>query len=179
MEFNIKKFKSELKSITKSTFQKCLKKVDTTEICGFGLYSDNSAMTISVSLNTRDHLEEMRVDDPEYATYFRWTMGEWKYELINAEAYKELNEILQKTHFEGTDVAFSAHRNKIYNCAVEVLAELKQEGIFTTMEEDFVLMFAVSDFSEPELETSFVKKLNNEELTNEFEVWLESESEED
>lgn len=179
MGFNIEKFKSELKPLTKSTFQKCLEKVDANEICGFSLYSDNSAMTISVSLNTHGHLEEMKEDDPEYEAYFRWTPGEWKYEMINAKAFAELNEMLQKAHLDETDIAFLTHRNKVYNCAVEVLEELKQEGIFTKMEDDFVLMFAVSDFSEPELETNFVQRLNSEQLTNEFEVWLESEKDED
>ena len=175
MTFNLDLFKKNLKSLTKETFVKCTKKIDIKNICGFALYSDNSAMTISVSLNTNIHLKENQNKEKGYDIYFKWTPGEWKYEMINSKEYEFLNKMLQDSHNEIEDSYFLKHRNEVYNCGVEILEELKKEGVFRRANEDFVVMFAISDFSEPELEIEFVKRLNSNPKTKEFKEWIESE----
>jgi hypothetical protein len=172
MEFDYETFRKNLKKITSDTFIKCQEKVNPEEISGFALYSDNSAMTISISLNTFDYLKEMNKEEPGYNEYFKWTPGEWKYEMINAKEFEKLNLLLQKTNFDVDDINFSRHRNEIYNISVRVLEELRLENTFRRMTDNFVLMFAVSDFSEPDLEISYFKRLNKESESNNFEKWI-------
>jgi Domain of unknown function (DUF4303) len=176
MNFDYKTFEIELKEKTKNTFIGCTEKLNIKDISGFALYSDNSAMTISVSCNTYEHLKEMQEEEKGYNEYFKWTPGEWKYEMINAKEFKNLSSILSDSHFETNNASFLTHRNRIYNIAVKVLEQLKNENLFKETSNDFVLMFAVSDFSEPELEISFVKRLNSEIQSDEFEQWVLSES---
>lgn len=175
MDFDIEEFKKDLKRLTKDTFEKCKKKINLKEISGFGLYSDNSAMTISISLNTYEHLKEMQEDEPGYDLYFKWSMGEWKYEMINLKEFEDLNELLQVSHDQLGQYNFLKHRDSIYNCAVGVLEELRREAVFRRVADDFVLMFGVSDFSEPELEIDWVKKLNSKDKSKEFIEYIESE----
>lgn len=58
MNFEYTSFELELKEKTKSTFIGCTEKLDVKDIVGFALYSDNSAMTMSVSCNTYEHLKK-------------------------------------------------------------------------------------------------------------------------
>lgn len=172
-------FKQALESAARETFVKCKEKIALEEISGFALYSDPSAMSISVSLNTFDHLEELQEDETGYETYFKWTPGEWKYEMVNAQAFADLSKQLQVWHSQVDSLSFLRYRNDVYNCAVEVLEELKEKKLFKNMSEDFVLMFAVSDFSEHALEIEYVKRLNSQPLAKEFEIWIKEEAESD
>jgi hypothetical protein len=175
MNFDYKKFEIDLKDKTRSTFIACTGKLDVKEIAGFALYSDNSAMTISVTCNTYQHLKELQIEEVEEdgdEIYFKWTPGEWKYELVNAKEFQDLCALLRDTHFDEKSGIFSTHRNMIYSTAVKVLKELRTEGLFEKMNNDFVLMFGVSDFSDHKLEISFVKSLNSKLLAEEFEKWI-------
>jgi len=180
MNFDYKKFENDLKAKTKATFIACTGKLDVKEIAGFALYSDNSAMTISVTCNTYEHLKELQSEEVEEdgdEIYFKWTPGEWKYELVNAKEFQDLCALLRDTHFDEKSGIFSTHRNNIYSIAVKVLEELKAEELFKDMNDDFVLMFGVSDFSDHKLEISFVKRLNSKELADEFEQWIVTQEE--
>lgn len=172
MNFDYDSFKIELKQKTKITFIGCTEKLDTKEISGFAIYSDTSAMTISISCNTYEHLKEMQQEEKGFDEYYKWTPGEWKYEMINAKEFKNLCILLSEAHFEVNSAAFLTHRNKIYNIAVNLLEELRNENLFKEMSSDFVLLFGVSDFSEVKLEIEFNKKLNSEKLASEFEKWI-------
>jgi hypothetical protein len=176
MNFDYNTFEIELKEKAKITFIGCKEKLNIKDISGFALYSDNSATTISVSCNTFAYLKEMQEEEEGYDEYFKWTPGEWKYEMINAKEFKNLSSTLSDLHFEINNTSYLIHRNKIYKIAVKVLEELKNENLFNETSDDFVLMFGVSDFSEPELEIDFVKKLNSKVQSDEFELWIKSES---
>ena len=145
------------------------------------MYSDASALTISVSCNTYKHLKEMQSEEEGHDDYFKWSVGEWKYETINAKEFAGLTNLLQEENsaVEGNQGKFIENRNRLFNTAVEVLEELRKEGLFDKMTREFVLMFGISDFSDVKLEISFAKRLNNEALANEFENWLLSEADAD
>lgn len=177
MNFDYKKFEFELKEKTKIAFNACAEKLDIKNIAGFALYSDNSAMTISASCNTYENLKRLQNKYPGSDVYLKWTPGEWKYELVREIEFEDLCTLLRDAHFDKDAGVFSAHRNKIYSTAVKVLEELRAEGLFKGMNDDFVLMFGVSDFSDHKLEISFVKRLNSEILANEFEQWIVTQEE--
>ena len=172
MNFNYTNFEAELKKLTGETFNKCLQKLDAAQFSGFALYSDESAMSISVSCNTQEHLKEALEEEKGHDAYFKWTPGEWKYEMVNSKAFETLNGELSQVHLADNGSDFLTHRNKIFRIAVKVLSDLKIERLFRTMSENFVLMFAVSDFSEPEFEIEFVKMLNTPMQVREFEEWI-------
>ena len=96
---------------------------------------------------------------------------------MNAKEFQYLCALLRDTHFDENRGVFSIHRNEIYSTAVNVLEELRAEGLFENMNDDFVLMFGVSDFSDHKLEISFVKRLNADVLTQEFEAWIVTQEE--
>lgn len=175
MKIDLEKFKIQLKEKTKETYLTCIEKVDLRNICGFALYSDTSAMSISVSLNLYDNLKELQEEEEGFDSYFKFTPGEWQYEMINAKEFIALTKMLQTAHFKSDENEDINLRNKIYNCSVEVLEELKNEKLFIRTHKDFVLMFAVSDFSNHELENEWFIRLNDKEVAEEFSNWLESE----
>jgi Domain of unknown function (DUF4303) len=181
MSINYKEFKAELKDKTRATFVGCLDRLSVQEIAGFALYSDASAMTISVSCNTVKHLKEMQEEEEGHNAYFKWSAGEWKYETINAKEFTGLTNLLQKenTIIGSNQGKFIENRNLLFNTAVEVLEELKKEGLFDKMTKEFVLMFGISDFSDAKLEINFANRLNNEAQAKEFENWLLSEADAD
>jgi len=178
MNFDIESFKKNLKEKTKITFLKSLEKLNIDEISGFALYSDNDAIAISATVNTFEYLKEMQELEPGFDEYFRWTPGNWKYEMFNGEDFDLLAKELRKSiEIEMSEAQFVEYRNSVWNASVEVLEELKEEGLFSKMKPDFVLTFAISDFDDSELEIEYVKRLNNEEQTNVFIKWIESETE--
>jgi hypothetical protein len=174
---NYIELKEKLKEATKNTYTGCLERISKNELCGFGLYTDESVLSLSVSCNIKQHLEELQKEEEGYDEYFKWTMGEWKYEMINHKRFSEINNFLKEEfNKEGnSQAAFITHRNKIISIAVEVLEELKREGLFEDMNNDFVLMFGISEFDDKNLEKEIVKRLNDEEKFLEFENWIDSE----
>jgi hypothetical protein len=172
MNFDYKNFKFLLKEKTEIAFNACVEKLSIENISGFALYSDNSAMTMSASCNTHENLKRLQNKYPGSDVYLKWTPGEWKYELVREKEFQNLCVLLRNEHFSEESSIFSTHRNKIYSTAVEVLEELRAEGLFKTINEDFVLQFGVSDFSDHKLEIGFVKRLNSEALAKEFEDWI-------
>ena len=175
MNFDYEGFKESLKNVTRSTYETALTKMPPEDLCGFALYSDESAMSISVTINSAPHLAANRERKPRYADYYRWSPGEWKYETVNIAAFKDLNDLLQAALKEVDQGSWRKHRNRIYDSAVRALEELKKEGLFKDVSDDFVLMFAVSELSEQELEIEWVERLNRKSLAEEFAAWLETE----
>ena len=117
------KFKEELKKVTKNTFGGCLERISGNELCGFGLYTDESVMSISVSCNILSHLKELQDEEEGYDEYFKWTMGEWKYELINQKQFSQINEFLEDkfNEVEDNQGLFVIHRKKIFSISLYLL----------------------------------------------------------
>lgn len=169
---DFEQFKSKLKQSTEKVFFQLKGKHK--NICAFSLYSDESAMSISISYNTKNHLQEMQDEDPDEKIYYRWSPGEWFRESYVTDEFEELNEELEPRTEErfSTEKGFSEFRDKVFNTAVEVLSELKDEGLFNEFDEDFVLLFSVSEYENIEKEIEWVKQLNSEKSAKQFEEWL-------
>lgn len=183
MDFDYLAFKKELKEKTKLTYLGIINRLNRGDIAGFALYSDESAITISVSCNTFQHLDELisesEDEDREIdRIYYKWTPEEWKYEMINNKEFEVLSNQLRKHAQELINESqFLEHVEKTYNISVEALEELRMEELFKGTKDDFVLMFGISDFSDIPLEISFVKRLNFEKLALEFEKWIVTQDE--
>jgi Domain of unknown function (DUF4303) len=171
-EFNFEQFKFKLKQSTKKNFLQL--KEENKDICAFGLYSDESAMSISISYNTAIHLNELQDEDPDEKTYYKWSPGEWICESDVIGDFEELNEELKPSAEErfSNDDEFLEFRDSLFNTAVEVLSELKSEGVFDGNDDNFVLLFSASEYENIEKEIKWVKQLNFEKSAKQFEDWL-------
>ena len=171
-EFNFEQFKSKLKKSTEKVFLQLKEKHK--DICAFGLYSDESAMSISISYNTKNHLQEIQDEDPDEKVYYRWSPGEWFRESYLTGEFEELSEQLEPHTEErfSTEEEFLEFRRNLFDTAVEVLLELKNERLFKESDESFILLFSVSEYENIEKEIEWVKQLNAEKPAKEFEEWL-------
>lgn len=174
---NYSEFKENLKKITKATFLKCAKNLKAEEICGFGIYTDESVMSMSICCNTLTHLKDLQQEEKGNDEYFKWSINEWQYEMINEIHVAKINEELLNEHRKISDnqILFEKHKDKILNIAVEVLQELKQESLFKNLNREFVLMFGISDFDDKEIEKAIAQRLNDATQFMQFKNWLDSE----
>ena len=134
-------------------------------------------MSISISCNTITYLKELQQEEKGYDEYFKWSMNEWKYEMINEMHFSKINEELLNEHnkISNNQILFIKHKDTIFKIAVEVLEELKEESLFKNLNSEFVLMFGISEFDDKEIEIGFAKRLNDETKFMEFKNWIDSE----
>ena len=171
---NLEQFRNILKQETKKIFTSICKNKN---ICGFSLYSDGDASSISAAYNTFNHLtENWNNDQGEDQEYYKWYPAEWKEEGVESEILdgisKMLFEISTSDQME-EEKAFINFRSSIYSSIVQVLKELKEEKLFEPMNDHFVLVFNVNDYSDLENELKWIKELNKEELYTEYRKWTE------
>ena len=161
---------NEVEEAVKSSFQKAVEEFS--DICAFALYTDESFLSLSVSVNTTSHLEERQADDPEFAEEYKWTPAEWKIENFNDEAFTAINNQLKDERLlsEKDEKSLSEHRQDILRICLPILQNLRKD-LASELEKDFVLLFAVSDFDDQDFEINIVKSLNPPQLSNEFINW--------
>ena len=170
--FDYELFKEKLKEVSKQIYLK-YEKQNGDDICGFALYSDDSAMSISISMNTYTYLNEQIKEDPSYECDFRFSPEEWKYDAIESEDIDRLSKLLESAHLRISRSKLATHKDRIFNIATTVLEELKQENLFKALKDDFVLLFSMSEFSDTALLLSSFKQLNSGEMAVRYEQWLE------
>lgn len=167
-------FEEELYEKTEKTLLLYKQQYALSSMSGFSLYSDASAMSISVSINTYDFLNSKINKYPGNDYSFKFSPGEWQFEMFNIEAMDELNSFLQHTHFNISEYEFVEHRKRIYDIAVTVLERLKIKNEFPT-EDQFVLLLSMSDYTDRDLEIGYARRLNSPTISDEFEYWIKNE----
>lgn len=180
---NFDTFKSDLFNATKDIVRTYKQKVGGHSICAFALYSDESASSISASLNMIDHLKKLSVENPKLQRLYKWSPAEWQYEGLSGKVMDRLSKQLfdismgadDSDEVEEVDAQFEEFRTRLFDLCVAVLQSLKQEGLFDKMHSDFILMFDVSDYSDDKAKVSWVRQLNDEKIAKEFEDWLSEE----
>ena len=145
------------------------------EICGYALYSDASAMSVSPAANSKSHLEDLSEEDPDDADYYRWSTGEWAYEFEGADYFKEASEMLQnESKSQANQSDFENFKLQAYEACVRALETLKEEGFFAKDKEDIVILFTLSDAEIPTKEIEWVERLNSQALSDKFKQWIAS-----
>lgn len=110
----------------------------------------------------------MRNEYPEEKMYYKWYFAEWIGDgEENAMLMNNLSEKLFRIAFEKNN-KFEKHKTKIFEIMVSVLFELKEKNAFNSVNENFVLIFDVSDFDGEHLQKKWISILNNEELSKEY-----------
>jgi hypothetical protein len=169
--------KNNLKKIVLELFDNYTKEHDIKDICGFSLYSDEEAMSISAAINTYEHLENDIKEFPEYPLDFKYNPEEWK-DIIESKKLDEYSKTLAKICFKLKNKQHNEHKEKIYKLCIEVIKELKEEQYFKNLSNDFLLLFSISSFDFPEFVIENNKKYNSKNIAEEYEQWI-NEMEED
>ncbi|MFJ9588739.1 DUF4303 domain-containing protein [Streptomyces acidicola] len=130
--------------------------------CGYAMYSDADARTVCCAVNTREHLARAQARDPDDAEYYRWNPAEWALESVGHEHLADVNRLL---------LSSSPHREHVYETCVAALETLVAEGALGR-DEDTVVVFAVSDHTDPQRETEWIRRLNTPSQARRHAQWI-------
>lgn len=167
------------KIITDALFlsiEQLLKKYKPDQLAGLALYSDESAMTLVFSANTKKNLDEAKKNDPDDFTYYRWSPEEWKAEKFKDIEIQKISRLLLKNSAKQNEINFVKFRNTLFESSVE---SLKLARIHFKELKHCIFVFNVSDFNQIETEINWIKKLNSKKDSLEFENWLRNLNDED
>jgi len=173
IKFNYEEFKTELKESSKTAFTNYINKVGEDNISGLALATTEDFACIDTSYNTFEHLKKEQIDDPKYSEDSKWCIGEWEYEAVGEPLLDKVSKMLQDISLADTDDEFfEEHCDKMFTILVDVLVELKQEGVFDKLSSNAILRLDLSDYVNPPLEIEMMKKINNSAQAKEFEKWI-------
>ena len=173
--FNYKDFEKSLSRATKTLIQTLINKYGEENIRAFCLYSDEDAGSSVFCFDTyKNYKKQISENGESEADYYKWYFGEWLDDDTLSNDLNQISKTLFGAEYGETIEEFVKHKDRIYGIFVSVLSDIKGEGIFKSFNSDFVLMFGVSDFDNKELELNWMKKLNNEEVFNEFKTYRET-----
>ena len=163
-----------IKAAAEKAFRTAMNFHPNEEFCAFGLYSDEGAMTVCPSSNTKSYLAQKIKVDPEEKLYYKWSTAEWKLEFYGHEWFEEIDKILKAFHTKKHNQKdFENFQSKLFESCVLALEQLKTEGLFN----DAIVVFSVSDYINTPLEISWIKRLNNNNEAEEFEKWAKEQDE--
>jgi hypothetical protein len=140
------------------------------DYCGYGLYSDDGAMTVCCAVNTVEHLARAQAADPDDAEYWRWSPAEWALEGVGTEHFDEICRRLRAAVAQTRGAAFVQFRDMVHETCVEVLVALVAGGELDTAAA--VVVFAVSDTDDPERDAAWIRRLNPAARAERFAGWI-------
>jgi hypothetical protein len=142
--------------------------------CGYGLYSDTDAITVCPAQNSCIHLTNMIDDDPDDKEYYRWSPGEWSHESKGIEFFNEISTYLRtEAKLIKSIDKYEQFKSDVYQSCVLVLKELREEGFFSDMDGNGVIVFTVSDTLNSS-ECEWIGLLNNDDASQEFKDWIKT-----
>ncbi|MEN3751779.1 DUF4303 domain-containing protein [Mangrovibacter sp. SLW1] len=97
MDWN--KFEDDCFQLTVKLIKRILSEKPNENFYAFSLYTDSSAMTVSLSANSEEKLKAiLDVDSDkseENQRYYRWATSEWAYEGYGADLFSEISKELR------------------------------------------------------------------------------------
>lgn len=140
--------KVKIKKDAKSSFIELREKLTERSMCGFALYSDGCAMTLSASATTLEDIENR--DSMLSKDEALFGVCEWNWENdFRKETFGFLNAINVQTEWQvpfEPKINFNEYTQSFFEACVSALEELRNEGFFPNQDEqDFVLLVDVSD----------------------------------
>lgn len=170
--FDFKILQSEIVTASRQALHEVAEAVKEDEIVAFALYSDEGAMTVCPSINTKSHLLKFKTENPKYSLDYKFSPAEWKFEsvgaagLFNAICEKASSEVLK----EETD--FSTFQEQLYETCCKALRQLRNDpgNLFDTKK--LMLLFSVSDGDIDDRQIEVVKELNDSATADEFIAWV-------
>lgn len=132
----------------------------------FSLYTDSSAMTVSLSANTEEKLNAILDADADKSqvnqNYYRWAVSEWAYEGYGANLF---NEVSRELRLAPERECFSDFRCNLIKSLTNVLNRANKE----IMNDASVVMFvSITDDDESEYIENVSSELINIEAMHDF-----------
>ncbi|AMM02911.1 MULTISPECIES: DUF4303 domain-containing protein [Pseudomonas] len=136
------------------------------------LYTDSSAMTMAVAVNSVEALEEKlkgegEEEREELMPYYKWASSEWKYEGWKGEYFKDICKDLREASDRSDILRF---KERLLSLMVNVLSSLRREGFFSSfkIQEPMLFVTVTDDDGAEELENKTAELLNSSEGYNYF-----------
>lgn len=164
-----KDLSKKIKEATRTAFKKALGEYGKDGLCGFALYTDESAMSLGATVNTDEHFKAVTKRRPKNKVSNQWSPPEWKEEGFEDELFEEINDELYdySEELEGDEKKFNEFTRAFFEECVNALEDLKPE-IPEDINENFVLVFDISDYEDTDQLVAWAKKLNGAEKTEPF-----------
>ncbi|WP_339203992.1 DUF4303 domain-containing protein [Paenibacillus sp. FSL K6-3182] len=155
-----------IRDSAQNSFSELRKSNPPDEFCAFGLYSDEGAMTVCPSANTKEYLKEKCEKDPDEPLYYKWSPAEWKYEFSGHEWFNDVQQVIEQFHKSPhTDEQFTNFQGYLYDSCILALEQLRSDGFF----QKCIVVFSVTDYLDDEKEISWIYRLNDPKEASEFE----------
>ncbi|HQU86538.1 MAG TPA: DUF4303 domain-containing protein [Pyrinomonadaceae bacterium] len=158
-----------IKEATREAFKKALAEHGKDQLCGFALYTDESAMSLGATVNTDEHFKAVTKRRPKNKVSYQWSPPEWKEEGFEEEIFEEINDELYDYSEElgDNEKEFDEFTQAFFEECVKALEDLKPE-IPADINENFVLVFDISDYEDTDRLVAWAKRLNGAEKTESF-----------
>ena len=168
-------FLSSIAATVTEALENAMQEFGAENLTGFALYTDESAMTLSVTINTATHLHQCWDENPEYKMDYWWSPAEWVQEMFASPGIETVSAELSRYHaIEKTQQAFLTLRDEFFETCVTALEKAKPL-IPTDIHPDFIRMLSVSDYFPPEhLGIPWIERLNDTVKAESYAEWVRS-----
>lgn len=166
--FDVDDFRSRVVTAARQAIIEVEREIPDSEVCGFALYSDSDATSLSPAFNCRTHLAKMQAEYPEDPFYFKWIPGEWSHESVGVEFFDDISkDMLRFSQSAPEGAEFKKYRDHIFSLCVDALKELRKTELAGV-----IFAFSVTDSIDPETQIHWIKEINSPLETAEFEGWI-------
>lgn len=154
---------------TVSAIKKLLAENPEESFYAFSLYTDSSAMTVSLSANAEQYVSSILDNEEdrskENQNYYKWATSEWAYAGVYSEIFTDISTSLR----ESPDRAnFSQFKKNLIQTLINTLEKIKC-GELSLVLNTSVLFVSITDDDESEnIENVSAQSINNESVTSCF-----------
>ncbi|NUL38958.1 DUF4303 domain-containing protein [Kosakonia sacchari] len=132
----------------------------------FSLYTDSSAMTVSLSANSEQQvnsiLDSEENTSKENQDYYKWTTSEWAYEGVYPDFFNDISKSLR----ESPDRAnFSQFKKNLIQTLINTLKKVKHGELSLVLSASVVFVSITDDDESENIENISAQSINNESIT--------------
>jgi len=161
-KYTIDDYKNLLKEAVKKHYEMIKDEYD--DIYAYALYTCDDATSIGPVCNRECDIDAEKEDKD----YFYYRYGADEYEIWeDYDLFHEVNVVMDKSIEEVEEDEYEETVERLFNEALEVMAELKEEGLFGNVDDSKYLAVWVSDSCDEIMEKS-VKMLNTSKVYEEY-----------
>ncbi|MFP1760718.1 DUF4303 domain-containing protein [Lonsdalea quercina] len=144
---NWNEFENSCFQLTVKLIKKILSEKPDEHFYAFCLYTDSSAMTVSMSANSEEKLKSILAADDdkseENQSYYKWSTSEWAYEGYGADFFSELSKELR---LEPERKEFSDFKKNLINSLTKSLKRVNEE----LGQDKYVMFVTITDDDDAE-----------------------------
>ncbi len=134
----------------------------------FSLYTDSSAMTVSLSANSEERLDSILNAEEdkgkETQSYYKWAISEWAYEGFYAEFFSNISKSLRESPDREFFLLF---KKKLIQMLVNVLKKIKLSELAPELSSS-VLFVSITDDEAENIENISADLINDEPIKSYF-----------